>query len=165
MSTHSLLTGTDLHESKGVAAATAGQVDVADGAGSQVWKLLTTASIDPSSFKQTNKFFFTCQLPDLSTPSSQVYLGIPINCTINSIQYVLNNAITSADGSIIATNVTVGSMGTKTITQSGSTAGSTFTQTITTNNSITAGGHISIVANSGSSTTCIVYVTVSVTLT
>lgn len=40
---HKLLTGTDLHEPKGVAAAPSGQVYVSDGAGSGVW---TTISID-----------------------------------------------------------------------------------------------------------------------
>lgn len=39
---HKLLTGTDLHESKGVATALAGQVYVTDGAGSGVWTTINT---------------------------------------------------------------------------------------------------------------------------
>lgn len=38
---HKLLTGTDLHEPKGVAAAPAGQVYVSDGAGSGVWTTIS----------------------------------------------------------------------------------------------------------------------------
>lgn len=39
---HKLLTGTDLHESKGVATALAGQVYVTDGAGSGTWTTINT---------------------------------------------------------------------------------------------------------------------------
>lgn len=39
---HKLLTGTDLHEPKGVASATAGKVYVSDGAGSGVWTTINT---------------------------------------------------------------------------------------------------------------------------
>jgi hypothetical protein len=43
MADHASLTGASLHESKGVAAATAGTVYVADGAGSGSWTTLTSA--------------------------------------------------------------------------------------------------------------------------
>ena len=39
---HKLLTGTDLHESKGVATAISGQVYIADGAGSGAWTTINT---------------------------------------------------------------------------------------------------------------------------
>lgn len=41
---HSVLTGTDLHEPKGVATATSGQIYVADGAGSGTWSSLGSAT-------------------------------------------------------------------------------------------------------------------------
>lgn len=53
---HKLLTGTDLHEPKGVAAAPAGQVYVSDGAGSGVWTTITTAvSFSTGDLKTTWK--------------------------------------------------------------------------------------------------------------
>lgn len=42
---HSLLTGSDLHEPKGAATATVGQVYASDGAGSGVWKKIDAASL------------------------------------------------------------------------------------------------------------------------
>lgn len=44
MAEHNTLTGTQLHEPKGVAAATAGEVYVADGAGSGTWSSPATSS-------------------------------------------------------------------------------------------------------------------------
>ena len=41
MAAHSTLTGADLHEPKGVAAASAGQIYIADGAGSGAWTAVT----------------------------------------------------------------------------------------------------------------------------
>jgi hypothetical protein len=46
---HKNLTGADLHEPKGVAAATADHVYVADGAGSGTWQKVTSASLDATS--------------------------------------------------------------------------------------------------------------------
>jgi hypothetical protein len=44
---HKNLTGTSLHEPKGVAAATVGKVYVADGVGSGTWQKIQDSSIDP----------------------------------------------------------------------------------------------------------------------
>lgn len=53
---HKLLTGTDLHEPKGVATAPAGQVYVSDGAGSGVWTVInTTVSFTTGDCKWTLK--------------------------------------------------------------------------------------------------------------
>lgn len=48
---HSVLTGTDLHESKGVAAAPANRVYLTDGAGSGSWTTVPSAAIDAAGVK------------------------------------------------------------------------------------------------------------------
>jgi len=42
---HSVITGADLHEPKGVAAASANEVYVADGSSSGAWSILTTSTM------------------------------------------------------------------------------------------------------------------------
>lgn len=50
MVAHSTLTGSDLHEPKGAASASTGQVYVADGSGSGSWKKITDAEINTGAF-------------------------------------------------------------------------------------------------------------------
>lgn len=53
---HNVLTGSALHEPKGVASASANRVYVANGLGSGTWSQLTTASIDATSIATIKAF-------------------------------------------------------------------------------------------------------------
>src|SRR5690349_12908956 len=102
MTQHSALTGADLHEPKGAASATRGQVYVANGAGSGNWRDVGV---------------LTARLDDVSAPSS-VYLVVPYDCAITKVSTRLQGAITGANSTLTVSNNADSSMGTITVTQS-----------------------------------------------
>src|SRR5882757_555605 len=136
MAVHASLTGADLHESKGVAAASAGTIAVANGSGGTTFKKITTTEIDNTSVISVNERYAYGVLADVSTASS-VLIAIPVNATITGIEYVLGNAITIDDSTMTATNPGVGTLATKLITFAGSAEGTTFTNTFVTNGTFT----------------------------
>lgn len=163
MTLHATLTGADLHESKGVDVASMNTVAVANGSGSANWQLVNTNMLD-TSFKNTNQILLSGALPDLSTPGSCYFIPIPINITVSSIQLVLNNAITVANGLAIVANTNVGTVARVIIPYSSSAAGTTITSALIANTAISAGGFISVTAGLGSTTTCITYFTITATM-
>jgi hypothetical protein len=100
----------------------------------------------------------TVQFPDIST-ASNLYVPIPYAGTITKIQSVLTAAISGGDAVFTVTNSSGSSMGTLTITQSGSAAGDVDTLTPSSNNTVTAGTFIKIACAGAPSShveTCIV---------
>lgn len=89
MPEHNTLTGSQLHEPKGAATATAGQVYVADGAGSGTWTTLNSAAV-PGTLVQG-----VYDYNDLATAST------PIPLTLADTQYEMTN-----DGAGAFTNKT-----------------------------------------------------------
>src|ERR1051325_1704792 len=96
MALHKDLTGADLHEPKGVAAAAANNVYVADGAGSGTWKKLTLSTLDLTSVQSPNTYRLTGVIADVSAPSF-ILIPVPVNSTFVSARMVLGSAITVAD--------------------------------------------------------------------
>lgn len=82
---HANLTDPNLHEPKGVAAATEGEVYVADGAGSGTWKGLTDSEMDFSD-KAKNRFGWV----DIS--DSQYTSGAPRSISSATRTQITNNA-------------------------------------------------------------------------
>lgn len=155
MSIHSALTGSDLHEPKGVATATAGQVYVADGAASGTW---TTGY-------NLNKGTMTTYWPDVTT-ADPLYLVFPFACTIDTITTVLGDgALATADEVITVTRNGSDSLGTITITQSGSAEGNIDTLTPVSNNTLTANQYLRFSNNGASSGSRSCSVTVEYTRT
>lgn len=144
MTQHSALTGADLHEPKGAASATRGQVYVANGAGSGAWKDIGA---------------LTTRLDDVSAPSS-VYLVIPYDCAITKISTCLQTAITGANSTLTVYNHAGSSMGTITVAYSGSAAGDVDTLSPVSNNTFTAGQVIRIATDGASSTTSVLTITI-----
>ena len=108
-----------------------------------------------------NDYFLTGRIADLST-AGQVYLPCPDGGTVIGLYATLNNAITSADGTLTV-KTAKGTVGTLTCTQSGSAAGSTFEAVFTSaNGEVPTGGYIEVETDGGSSTTCITEVVVVV---
>lgn len=159
MTIHASLTGANLHESKGVATATSGQVDIADGAGSQAW---TTPR---SVWKNNNYVTLNAYFADVSTPGS-VFVVCPIAGFISKIYTVISNAITVADCGVSAkiAGVAVTSSAI-TITQSGSAAGDVDSSSPSAARTVVAGQAIEIVTDGASTTACPTHVTLLIDVT
>lgn len=163
MPLHSALTGSELHENKGVS--TAGDDTVATAAsGATVWQKVNEDMIDTSSIFTTNRMVLQATITDVSTAET-VYIPMPFNCTVDDVYTVLQNSITTADAVVTCRNHTGNSMGTLTIAYSGSAAGDVDTLSPTANNSFIAGERMSIETDGASSTTQRLFITVYVTVT
>ena len=136
---HSSLTDPYLHEPKGVAAASVGKVYVANGSGSGTW------TAKESLVGET----LTGYIENVSTATT-VYVPIPFAGTINKVVTVLEAAIGSSDSIITVKNSAAASMGTITITQSGSAAGDVDSLTPSSNNTVTADSFITLQTNGAS---------------
>ena len=145
MPLHSALTGTDLHEPKGVAATAAGKVYLSDGLGSGSWV------VPP--------YTLTTRLDDVSTAST-VYIPIPFAGTVTKVVTVLEGSLTTANATVTVKNAAGSSMGTLIITQSGSAAGDIDTLTPVSNNTVTNDSRISVETDGASDTTRKLFVTV-----
>jgi len=126
---HSTLSDPYLHEPKGVASASSGDVYLANGSGSGAWT--------------SRQAILTVQFPDISS-ASNLYVPIPYAGTVTKIQSALTAAISGGDAVFTVTNSSGSSMGVLTITQSGSAAGDVDTLTPSSNNTVTAGSFIKI---------------------
>lgn len=163
MADHATLTDPELHEVKGVAAASDDTVLVAS-SGAGVFQKLTTANIDTTSVINVNQGTVNASMADVSAAS---FILIPLpKCTVNTIYFTLANAITTANSTVTITNSTgPATLGTQTIAFSGSAEGTTFTFTASTNNTFTAGSYIKIATDGGSTVTCVTAITVLYTKT
>jgi hypothetical protein len=145
MPAHSTLTGADLHEPKGVAAAAVGEVYVADGVGSGAW-------VNPP-------YAVTALINDISTAAS-VYVPIPFAGTVVKVVTVLAGSLTTANATITVRNASDVSMGTITVTQSGSAAGDIDVLNPVSNNTVTNDSRIRIDTDGSSDTSRNLFVTV-----
>jgi hypothetical protein len=138
---HKDLPDAQLHEPKGVSAASAGQVYVADGGGSGAW------GTPPYRYPLQVRF------ADIST-AGDVYLPVPVAGTIALIQSVIDGAITGADcvltGYIGIVPITGGQI---TIANSGSAAGDIDSTTPSALNDVTVGDVINIKSDGASTNT------------
>ena len=145
MALHSALTGTELHEPKGVAAAQQGEVYLSDGLGSGSWV--------------KSPYTITGVIDDVSTAST-IYMAIPWAGTVKKVVTVLAGAITTANGTVTVKNSAGTSMGTLTITQSGSAAGDTDALEPVSNNTVTNDSRIQIDSDGACDTARKLFVTV-----
>lgn len=135
------------HEPKGASTATVDQVYASDGAGSGEWREIPYSD--------------TIVMDDVSAPSF-VIMPIPIDVTIQAIEYVLWGAITGADSTITVTDGLGASLGTQVIAYTASGEGTTFTQTPAGNATITASTekYLKFATNGNSSTTMQMSITI-----
>ena len=145
MPLHSALTGTDLHEPKGVAAAAAGKIYLSNGLGSGSW------AVPP--------YTLTSVIDDVSTAAT-IYLPIPYAGTVTKVVTVLAGSLTTANATVTVRNAAAVSMGTLTITQSGSAAGDIDTLSPVSNNTVVSDSRISVETDGASDTTRKLFVTV-----
>lgn len=145
MPTHASLTGADLHEPKGVASATVGEVYVADGVGSGAW-------VNPP-------YAVSTVISDISTAGS-IYVPIPFAGTVVKVVTVLAGSLTTANATITVRNAADVSMGTITVTQAGSSAGDIDVLNPVSNNTVTNDSRIRIDTDGASDTARNLFVTV-----
>ena len=151
MAEHSTLTGSNLHEPKGIASAAADTVYVADGAGSGAFV----------ERRRLGESKITLTLTDVSTAET-IYLPIPYAGTIVKVVTVLENAITTADATITVKNTAGLSMGTLTITQAGSAAGDVDTLEPASNNTVADDSYVTVETDGASNTAARLFVTIVV---
>lgn len=150
---HSALTGSDLHEPKGVSTAGNNTVYVANGAGSGSWT--------------AQKFVMNGTLPDITTTSSVVYIPIPYDCTVKKfLLSVQGSAYSGTPEARLRNNGgTVVTGGDVSMPASGVATGDVFSGTCTANNTFSAGDRIQVlIKTSAGGTACAVEFTIGAEL-
>jgi len=163
MPLHSALTGTELHENKGVAGAADNTVATAD-TGATVWQKVNTDMLDTSSIFDTNKQALQAILADVSTAEA-VFIPIPFDCTVENIYITYENAITAANAVLTFSDNSNTSMGTSTYDYTTSSAGFTTSMAPVTNNSFTAGQKMKLATDGASTGAGRVWITIELLVT
>lgn len=163
MPVHSALTGSELHENKGVSSASDNTVASATSSAT-VWRKVNANMIDTTSIFTTNKVVLQAEIADVSTAET-VYVPIPFACTITKVTTVLGAAITVADSTLTFKNAAGTSMGTITVAYSGSAAGDVDTVSPVSNNTFSADSKMIVETDGASTTTAKLYVTIYATVT
>jgi hypothetical protein len=148
---HKDLTGVDLHEPKGAAAASANTIYTSDGAGSGTWSKVTVNSIDATSIKNINERRLLIVLPDVSAASS-VIVPVSETCALVSVYGMLNGAITVANSNLTVYKNGVTNLGTAVVAFAGSAKGDDYTISASAN-TLASGDYIEIASDGGSTTT------------
>jgi hypothetical protein len=163
MPLHSALTGSELHENKGAAAASDNTVASVT-SGATVWRKVNTDMLDTSVIFDTNKQVLQAVIDDVSTAET-VYVYFPFDCTVTNVDTVLQAAITTADSIITLKNNGGTTMDTITVAYTGSAAGDIDTAIALANNTFIAGERMSIATDGGSTGTAKLFISVYVTVT
>ena len=148
---HSTLTGSDLHEPKGIASANSGKIYIANGSGSGVWT------------SHHNKVVLTTRIDNISSASS-AWVVTPVAGTIAKVYSVISGAITG--GAAILTPEIGGvavAGGPITVAVSGSAAGVVDSYTPSSANTVTAGQAIEIQTDGGSTNAVSAVITFEIT--
>ena len=143
MALHKNLTGTDLHEPKGAAAASVGQVYIADGAGSGAW------ASKNGDILNANKFTMSGDMPDIGAAANATFFYIPMKSQLTRLSCVLYAGLTAVnailtiyiDGVLFADSLTV--------PFTGSTAGTKATVVISTANTLNEGSVVEVRSDGG----------------
>ena len=150
---HETLTGSDLHEPKGVAASAINKVYVANGAGSGTYQQVAAAQINTSSVKNVNKTFITYTIDDISTAASHwVVPGIAgdvvaITTVISGVIATADAALTFEIGGVAITGSAI------TVAFSGSAVADVDTSTPSAANTVTAAQPVEIITDGASTNT------------
>lgn len=163
MTAHSALTGSNLHENKGVASASDNYVATAT-SGATVWKKITAANVDTTSIFTLNTQIITFYIVDVGSAST-TYYPIPLAGTVTKVYLTIQNTVATADTILTFKNNTGGSMGTLTVTLSGTAAGNIYSLTPASNNTFTAGQVLQITSDGGSSNVNPAQVSITLTQT
>lgn len=161
--THASMAGADLHEPKGVAAATANKVYVSDGAGSGSWLKLPALGLDTVTNFSINRQNITTKIDDFGSTVT-TYIVIPYTCTINKVWTCAQGVANGVNTILTCKNNAGTSMGTITIAFAGS-AGDLDSLTPVSNNTFTAGQLMSITSDGGATNSVEAMVLIDLTIT
>jgi hypothetical protein len=147
---HSALTTTELHENKGVSAASNSTVATAS-SGATVWQKIVVANIDATAVKNVNLHCLTLYMADICTAGSG-YVVSPVAGSVTAIYSVVYAAPTTVDtiltGKIGGTSITNGAI---TVAFTGSAAGDVDSCSPSALKTVTAGQAIEISSNGAGS--------------
>lgn len=163
MALHATLTGADLHEPKGVAAASANTVYVANGSGSGTWSKVGASSVETGTVKNLNKEQMFGAYTDIGTAGSR-YLGFAKPVKVDKIVAVIQSATSGADTVLTFKNNSGLTMGTITV-PNGAPAGALYALSPTINNDFLTETRIQIDSDGGTSTNTNVQFTFELTWT
>ena len=137
MADHKTIADAELHQPKGVASATDGQI--------------MHASSSAASW-EFEKAYLTLELDDLSTASS-TWLPAPFTGRVNKIKTILHGAITTANATVtMEINGSAVTGSSITVTQSGSAAGDVDTATPSAANTFNENDQLEIITDGASDT-------------
>ena len=154
MGNHADLTGAELHESKGVAAASVSTVYVADGAGSGAWTSRTIGQ----------KMVLTLHIPDIGAADS-TYLLCPLAGTIDKI-YVVNDQATATNPTVLTCAIGGVAITNGVVTIAAAVAeGVGSSATPTAARTVSIGSSLSVASDGGTTGTVIGTVTFLISLT
>lgn len=152
---HNALTGAELHEPKGIAAAASGAVYVANGAGSGSWVQPVVDADDGSAGEVPvangagdvvwSPRFYTIEgrINDISSAST-VYCPIPYAGNIVKIVGVLHGAISTADATVTLKDNAGNTMGGVVVANAASAAGDVDFDDTLTNNDVTDNDYVTV---------------------
>lgn len=165
MPAHADLTGADLHESKGVASASANTVYVANGSGSGSWTKVTSSAIDTTTIFTANKESYFIYIDAVGTAKSRL-IPMTKTCTVTKVTGVIDGAVTSADETITVKDEGGNSLGTIAFaTASATTKGYQNSLTPVSFNTFTAGDWLEIATAGNSGGTDGIMFRIDVTVT
>lgn len=147
---HSTLSGSDLHEPKGAASASADTVYVADGSGSGAWAKIDSANLDSTSIFDSNIYHISVPFLDIGTAGS-VWVPVPHASTLQSVLSVLQGAAATTDTILTVANTAGSTIGTITIAFTGSAGGDVDTLAAAVNNTFSANTFVKITSDGGTS--------------
>lgn len=159
MVAHKNLSGTDLHETKGVSGASINTVHYCSTPGTSGWKKVDTDLIDSTSVKNINKFSISLYHPDGGTAMN---MKVPLlrNCRITAANAAVNNSVSGASLVITIANPD-GTMGTLTFTTSAVDGTVVNVSSVASNNTFDAGETLRITSSvAGVTTSAEVWITV-----
>lgn len=148
MARHQDLTGADLHEPKGITTASVNTIYVANGSGSGTWKTIDTGSINPASILNINYLQLVVKVSDIQNASIAT-VPITQDCTLLSATSCISAAISGGDATLTFSRAGAATIGTITISASGSGEGVQDTITTPANNSFTAPSYLKIACDGG----------------
>lgn len=146
MVAHKDLTGSDLHENKGANTATVYSVLKADGAGASFFEKIKLVNFD-AEIKTVNQRVVTARLTAIITAGS-ILLPVIETCTLNSITFVQDAVLGTANVTITAYKNSSAMSPTATIATTG-VKGTIVTLNPVTNNTFVAGDYIEIASGGG----------------
>jgi hypothetical protein len=157
MAEHSTLTGSDLHEPKGVAAASANTVYVANGSGSGTWRKVAKADLNNTEIFP-NQFTVSLTLTDISTAET-LLVAVPYTSTLTRVVGVLGGAITGSDAAVTLLQNGGSTVSTITVAYTGSAKGNDTVINPASNNTFIAGDFIEITTDGASTGTALYTIT------